>query len=140
MKKRNEQGFSLIEVLVVCVIIGIIAALAVPFLQKAIRATQNGSTFATMRSIASTEMSFYGQHNRWGRLIEINNIMSNGIGTPSGNEVIRGKFIFSMPDPNVTDAGLRDRYTINARRDVMGEDVVYVYALTETGQIQQILP
>ncbi len=141
MKKRSEHGFSIVELLVVCVIIGIIAALAIPFLQKAIRAAENGSTFATMRSVSSTQMSYYGQHNRFGRLTEINNIMSNAIGVPSGNEVNRGKFIFSMsPDPNPTDAQLREGYTIVARRDVTGEGVVYQYELTQSGEIRQIFP
>ena len=96
MKKRSENGFSIIEVLVVCAIIGIIAALAIPFLQKAIRATENGSTFATMRSVSSTQMSFYSQNNRFGRITEINNIMSNAIGTQFGVQVNRGKFVFEM--------------------------------------------
>ena len=141
MKKRSDQGFSLIELIIVCAIVGIIAALAVPHLQKALRATENGSTFATMRSVSSTQMSYYGSHNRFGRLTEINNIMSSAIGTPSGNEVTRGKFIFSMsPDPNPTDAQLRDGYTIIARRDVSGEGVVYQYELTQSGEIRQIFP
>jgi prepilin-type N-terminal cleavage/methylation domain-containing protein len=141
IRKRREHGFSIIEVLVVCAIIGIIASLAIPFLQKAIRATENGSTFATMRSVSSTQMSYYGQHNRFGRLTEINNIMSHAIGTPSGNEVTRGKFIFSMsPDPNPTDAQLKDGYTILATRNVTGEGVIYQYELTETGEIRQLFP
>jgi prepilin-type N-terminal cleavage/methylation domain-containing protein len=141
MKKRSEHGFSIVEVLVVCAIIGIIAALALPFLQKAIIATENGSTFATMRSISSTQMSYFGSRNRFGRLTEINNIMSNAIGTPSGNEVTRGKFVFSMaPDPNPTDTQLRDSYRIVARREVTGEGVVYQYELSESGEIRQILP
>lgn len=141
MKKRSEHGFSIVELLVVCVIVGIIAALAIPFLQKAIRAAENGSTFATMRTVASTQMGYYGQHNRFGRLTEINNILSNSIGVPSGNEVNRGKFIFSMsPDPNPTDVQLRDGYRIVARRDVIGEGVVYQYELTESGEIVQVFP
>ena len=88
MKRKSERGFSILEVLVVCAIVGIIASLAIPFLQKAIRATENGSTFATMRAVSSTQMSYYGSHNRFGRLSEINNIMSNAIGVPSGNVVM----------------------------------------------------
>ncbi len=140
MKKRNEHGFSIVEVLVVCAIIGIIASLAIPFLQKAIRASENGSTFATMRSMSSTQMSFFSQNNRWGRLTEINNIMSNGIGTPSGNEVNRGKFVFSMSPSNPTDAELREGYTIRAIRNVTGEGVVYRYDITASGEIVQVLP
>jgi len=141
MKKRSEHGFSIIEVLVVCAIIGIIAALAIPFLQKAIRAAENGTTFATMRSMSSTEMSFYSQNSRWGRLTEINNIMSNAIGTPYGNQVTRGKFIFSMsPDPSPTDADLKNGFEITATRNVTGEGVVYVYRLDQSGEIRQVLP
>lgn len=140
MKKRSEHGFSILEVLVVCAIIGIIAALAIPFLQKAIRASENGSTFATMRSVSSTEMSFYSQNSRFGRLTEINNIMSNAIGTPSGNEVNRGRFVFAMSPVNPTDIELRNGYAITATRNVTNEGVVYKYELTESGEIRQILP
>ncbi len=45
---KNESGFSLIELLLVVAVIGIIATLAVPALQKATRAAENGNTFATM--------------------------------------------------------------------------------------------
>ncbi|MEO7540147.1 MAG: prepilin-type N-terminal cleavage/methylation domain-containing protein [Pyrinomonadaceae bacterium] len=142
MKNKNEKGFSLIELLIVVVIIGIIAALAVPALQKGIRAAENGSTFATMRVIASTQMSFYSQRGRFGRLNEINNLMSNGIGTPSGNDVIRGNFLLSMTpsSPPPTDLELRDRYTITATRTIPGEGYTYVYEVTQSGVVRQVLP
>ncbi len=140
MKKRNEQGFSLIELLVVVVVIGIVASVAIPHLQKAIRAAEVGNTFATMRSISSTQLSYFTQNSRFGRVTEINNIMSSSIGTPVGNEVNRGKFVFSMSPANPTDAELRTGYTINATRNVSGEGVVYVFQLTESGEIRQVLP
>src|SRR4051812_40647242 len=117
----KEQGFSIIEMLIVVVVIGIIASLAVPHLQKAIRAAENGNTIATMRTIASTEMSYYGQNQRFGRVTEINNVMSGAIGTQSGNEVDRGRFVFAMEPAAPTDAELRVGYTINATRDVTNE-------------------
>ena len=140
MKKRSEQGFSLIELLIVVVIIGIIAVLAVPHLQKGIRAAENGNMFATMRSMASTQVSFYSQNNRFGRLGEVNNLLSNSIGTLSGNEITRGKFIISMTPADPTNAELRQSYTIVATRNVVSEGVVYVYELTQSGDIRQILP
>ncbi len=138
MKKANERGFSIIELLIVCVIMGIIAALAIPFLQKGIRAAENGNTFATMRTISSSQVSYFQRYGRFGRLTEINNLLSNSLGTPSGATLTRGKFVFSMSE--TTDAELRDRYTVQAIRNVTGEGQVYRYVLTQTGELQQMEP
>jgi prepilin-type N-terminal cleavage/methylation domain-containing protein len=140
MVRGKNSGFSLIELLIVMTVIGIIAALAVPMLQKGIRASENGNTFASMRTIASTQVNFYAQNGRFGRLAEINNLLSNSIGTPSGTDITRGKFTISMVPATPTDAELKDGYTITATRNVTGEGVVYQYQLTQAGDLQQILP
>ncbi|MBK9215559.1 MAG: prepilin-type N-terminal cleavage/methylation domain-containing protein [Chloracidobacterium sp.] len=140
MRSTREQGFSVVELLTVCAVIGIIASLAIPHLQKALRASENGNTFATMRTIASTQVNFFTQNSRFGRITEINNLLSSSIGTNSGNEVTRGKFVISMTPAAPTDAELRNGYTVTATRNVAGEGVTYVYQLTQTGEIRQILP
>lgn len=140
MNNNSERGFSLIELLIVVVIIGIIAAIAVPALQKGIRAAENGNTFATMRTIASTQVNLYSQKSRFGRLTEVNNLLSSSLGTPSGNSINRGKFVLSMTPAAPTDVELKNGYTITATRNVTGEGVTYVYEVTQAGDIRQILP
>jgi len=140
MKGKSESGFSIVELLVVCVVIGIIASIAIPYLQKAIRASENGNMFATLRTISSTQMSYYSTNSRFGRLSEINNILSSSIGVEGGNEITRGKFIISMTPAIPTDLELREGYTISALRNVAGEGVIYKFEITQSGDIQQILP
>lgn len=140
MNSRRQEGFSIIELLIVVVIIGIVAVLAVPALQKGLRAAENGNTFATMRTIASTQVGYYSQNDRFGRLSEINNVLSQSLGTTSGNQINRGKFVFDMTPAAPTNSELRNGFTITATRSVAGEGVVYKYELTQTGEIRQILP
>lgn len=143
MSNQNQHGFSLIELLIVVVVIGVVAALAVPSLQKARQAAENGSTFAAMRSLNSVQMTFFSQNSRFARLSELNAIQGNGFGTIVDPKLIRGKFVYEMNGPgglNPSDADLRTQYKIAAIRDVAGEDLVYRYEVSQSGEIEQILP
>lgn len=139
MNKSGQNGFSLIELLLVVVIIGVIAAMAVPAYQKGMWAAENGSARGTLRSIASTQVSFYTQNNRFGRLAEINTALGGSVGTAVGDRLVRGKYVFEMSPIAPTDAELATEYLISATRDTPG-DVVYRYELTQTGRIRQIYP
>ena len=138
MKVQENAGFSLVELLLVVAIVGIIAALAVPALQKGIRSAENGTTFATMRTISSTQVSFFSQNNRFGRLTELQQMLSNGLGTTTGDKVIRGAYTFEMNPVAPDDTELSKEYTITATRSAV--DTIYKYELTHTGEIVQILP
>jgi prepilin-type N-terminal cleavage/methylation domain-containing protein len=60
MKGRtyNQAGFTLIELILVCSLIGIISAMALPRLFMAKQASEAASAIASLRTIASSEIGY----------------------------------------------------------------------------------
>lgn len=137
MNSRDERGFSLIELLLVVVIIGVVAALAIPAFQRGIIAAENRSVHATMKTMSSSQAMFFSQNQRFARLDELNSLNSNGLGTIAAPRMYRNNFTFEMSPVNPTDAELREGYSIAAFRSAGG--VTYRFELTNDG-VKRVLP
>jgi prepilin-type N-terminal cleavage/methylation domain-containing protein len=68
MKAKKNNGFSLIELLIVVAIILIIASIAIPNLIRARRSANESSATASMRTIASGELLYRSTHGAFGAL------------------------------------------------------------------------
>src|SRR5215208_662396 len=82
----NRKGFTLIELLIVVVIIGILAAIAIPKF-----ANTKGKAYVTamksdLKNLASTEEAFFADSNRYGDYAALTTarfVPSTGVGTPA---------------------------------------------------------
>jgi prepilin-type N-terminal cleavage/methylation domain-containing protein len=93
---KRDDGFSLVELLVVVVIIGILAALAVPNLLASRRAANEASALATLKTIHTANYQYYNVNDSF---TDVDTLLAeNYLGKDSAGRVIN----LGCPLPNNT--------------------------------------
>ena len=141
MSSKKQEGFSLVELIVVFTIIGIIVTLAIPSIRKAKEAAESGNAVATMRSMVAAQYSFYTENGRYGRLDEVNDHQLGAFGTVDrGTGILqRGTLIYQLsPDPMPADADLKENFQVKATRPGLGGEPPYVISVDQSGNVVQI--
>ena len=65
MKQTNQAGFTLVELLVVVLIIGILAAIALPAYQRAVMRSRFVRMLPGAKSIAQGNEAYYMEHGQY---------------------------------------------------------------------------
>ena len=69
--KHEQQGFTLVEVMVVVTIIGILASIALPTIARYQVKSRQAEARSTLGGIFVSQMVFYGENGRFGGIAQI---------------------------------------------------------------------
>jgi prepilin-type N-terminal cleavage/methylation domain-containing protein len=129
--RRNDTGFTLIELMIVIAIIAIIAAIAIPNLLSARLSSNETAAIGTLRNVLSAQSQFQttaradlnsnglGEYGTFGEMSGSVGVRGNAVLNPSvlstafrtvnaNGEVARSGYIFAVYLPDAAGAGLAE--------------------------------
>ncbi len=89
MQRSLKKGFTLIELLIVVVIIGILAAVAIPKFSNTKQRASRAAGLADMRNLSTSQEGFFADSNRYAAIADTGNAAGKMNFTPSnGNTAL----------------------------------------------------
>lgn len=112
MLSRAQQGFTLIELMIVVAIIAVIAAIAMPSYKESVRRTKRVEMQTEMGNISSRLAAYKMTNNSYQNAVLSNTALYGGSTFPKSGSDIRYGLVLAKTDSN--GDGLDDSWTLTA--------------------------
>jgi prepilin-type N-terminal cleavage/methylation domain-containing protein len=147
--RSGSSGFSLVELLIVTMVLGILASIAIPQILAARRIAAERAVTATLRTMVAEQQLFFlnpvplppsvvpDPDRRYARLHELNSWAHESFGdTVTILYVDAPRVRYSMVPLWPTTTSLRGRFVIQAAEQ--GQDNGFIYEVDESGRVVKI--
>jgi len=127
--KQNKKGFTLIEILVVVLIIGILAAIALPQYKMVVAKTKFGTLKTNAKVLADAAERYYLIHNTYPSNYDDLDVEIQGaqLTRSSVND-----FDISLPDGSICSIWFTSAPAASCRKEnILGDTVVYYQFFTQ---------
>lgn len=112
LRNKNQRGFTLVELMIVVIIVGILAAVAIPMYQGATERAKASEAVAALGTIRGAMRVYYAEHGTYVNTNFIDNapVTSGSILDVSDNDLL-GRY-FSSPCYTFTGIPTANAFTI----------------------------
>jgi prepilin-type N-terminal cleavage/methylation domain-containing protein len=146
-RARRQAGFTFIEVVIVAAIIGVLAAIAVPSLQRARLQAVEVGVIGDLKEMARMQELFFvnpvplspsppATDKRYARINELNSFARNAFGVTTGTySIVKGAVRYEMVPLSPSLSSLQARFKIEAR----GTEIYdFIYSIDESGRVVRV--
>lgn len=127
VKAKRENGFSLVEILMVVAIIGIISAIAIPALRRARQNAQGASAIQSLKVIGSGQLLYERKYSTYGTITQLANENVIDVVVATGK---KSEYTFTL-----VVGGTGKTYTANANPVAFTSEADF-YFMDESGVIR----
>ncbi|MCK5596630.1 MAG: prepilin-type N-terminal cleavage/methylation domain-containing protein [Candidatus Eisenbacteria sp.] len=136
MLRRNQRGFTLVELMIVVIIVGILAAVAIPMYQGATERAKASEAVAALGTIRGAMRVYYAEHGTYvGASFTDGALVTNGSVLDVSDNDLLGRY-FSSPCYTFNGAPLAATFSLECDGGVLGN--VAPYASEVSGIVRTI--
>ena len=129
--QRGEKGFTLIELMIVVVIIGILAALAIPRFMRATTKSKQSEARQILKQVYSMQRAYRQEYNTyWGNATSASAAAPNGFARIGVDIMANARYSYTM-------VAALNTFTCTATSGILDDDAtVDTWTINEAGNLQ----